>query len=314
MPKRKRNKRGSNSKSGYYGVLKRGNRYSARILIDGKYNHLGNYDTAKQAAKAHDDEAIKLRRPFCSMNYPKTAPVGYKPIQQQLQSNNTVGYRGATKVRGGRFQAQIQNGDKRQCLGTYDTPKEAAVAYDRALLKANKSTTLLNFPDMVHNLDVEPKRTRRKLSSSGYKGVCNTASGKFIARISIGNGKVKSLGTFNTAIQAALAYDQAAIKAGKKSHTLNFPDGLPIKEKEKEKESAKYKRSSSGYKGVGKSGKKFNVDITTKGKRTRLCGFDTAIQAALAYDQAAINAGRKQHTLNFPDGLPIIQKIGIKYV
>ena len=113
MPKRKRNKRGSNSKSGYYGVLKRGNRYSARILIDGKYNHLGNYDTAKQAAKAHDDEAIKLRRPFCSMNYPKTAPVGYTPIQQQLQSNNTVGYRGATKVRGGRFQAQIQNGDMR---------------------------------------------------------------------------------------------------------------------------------------------------------------------------------------------------------
>ena len=29
---------------------------------------------------------------------------------------------------------------------------------------------------------------------------------------------------------AALAYDQAAIKAGKKSHTLNFPDGLPIKQ------------------------------------------------------------------------------------
>lgn len=31
-------------------------------------------------------------------------------------------------------------------------------------------------------------------------------------------------------IQAALAYDQAAIKAGKKKSTLNFPDGLPIKQ------------------------------------------------------------------------------------
>jgi len=32
----------------------------------------------------------------------------------------------------------------------------------------------------------------------------------------------------------ALAYNQAAIKKGNKSHTLNFPDRLPIKEKEKE--------------------------------------------------------------------------------
>ena len=44
------------------------------------------------------------------------------------------------------------------------------------------------------------------------------------------NGKTNSLGAFDTAIAAALAYDQAAIKAGKKSHTLNFPDGLPIKQ------------------------------------------------------------------------------------
>ena len=42
--------------------------------------------------------------------------------------------------------------------------------------------------------------------------------------------KTTYLGTFDTAIQAALAYDQAAIKKGNKSHTLNFPDGLPIKQ------------------------------------------------------------------------------------
>ena len=43
-------------------------------------------------------------------------------------------------------------------------------------------------------------------------------------------GKVKTIGTFGTAIQAALAYDQAAIKGCKKKSTLNFPDGLPIRE------------------------------------------------------------------------------------
>ena len=47
------------------------------------------------------------------------------------------------------------------------------------------------------------------------------------------NGKKKALGTFDTAIAAALAYDQAAIKAGRKSHTLNFPEGEKKQEKQK---------------------------------------------------------------------------------
>ena len=53
---------------------------------------------------------------------------------------------------------------------------------------------------------------------------------KFQAQIYI-DSKTKYIGRkFETAIQAALAYDQAAIKAGKKKSTLNFPDGLPIKQ------------------------------------------------------------------------------------
>ena len=85
---------------------------------------------------------------------------------------------------------------------------------------------------MVHNLDVKPKRKKYKLQSnntSGYKGIRNRTSGRFQVSIRI-NGKTKTIGTFDTAIQAALAYDQAAIKAGKKKSTLNFPDGLPIKQ------------------------------------------------------------------------------------
>ena len=107
----------------------------------------------------------------------------------------------------------------------YVTAKEAAIAYDRAVLKANQSISLLNFPDMVHNLDVEPKRKNRFLSKSGYKGVYKQTNGSFKARIRI-NSKLTSIGTFTTAIQAALVYDQAAIKKGNKKSTLNFPDGL----------------------------------------------------------------------------------------
>ena len=117
------------------------------------------------------------------------------------------------------------------CIGVYETAKEAAIARDRAVLKANISTTLLNFPDMVHNLDVEPKRKKQKVrSTTEYRGVSKIKkSGKFTTRCTV-NGKHQTVGTFDTAIKAALAYDQAAIKKGNKKSTLNFPDGLPIKQ------------------------------------------------------------------------------------
>jgi hypothetical protein len=162
MPKSKRRKR-SNSKSGYIGVTKQpGGKYQAQITVDGKYKYLGSYDTAKQAAKAHDKEAIRLRRPFSTLNYLKQAPVGYTPIQQTLRSTNTVGYRGVSKSGKKKFSASNTIGGKQIQLYGFDTAKEAAIAYDRAVLKSNRSTTLLNFPDMVHNLDVEPKRKKKK--------------------------------------------------------------------------------------------------------------------------------------------------------
>ena len=44
------------------------------------------------------------------------------------------------------------------------------------------------------------------------------------------SGKRERIFGFDTPIAAALGYDQAAIKAGKKKSRLNFPDGLPIKQ------------------------------------------------------------------------------------
>ena len=229
MPKRKYTRR----KSGFHGVYvrpKNKKTFQVQIKVDGKQKNLGSYVTAEQAAKVFDKEAMKLRRPLYKLNFPEKAPFDYTPIQQPLRSTNTVGYRGVTKS-GKKFQAYIYIDGKQQALGTYHTAKEAAIVCDRAVLNANKCTSLLNFPDMVHNLDVEPKRKKYKRSSTGYRGVRKVPSGRFGTQCTI-NGKNTSIGTSDTAIQAALAYDQAAIKAGRKSHTLNFPDGLPIKEKE----------------------------------------------------------------------------------
>ena len=164
MPKSTR-KRRSKSKTGYFGVVKQlnGGKYQAYISIGkGKKKYIGSsYKTAKQAAQAHDKEAIKLRRPFSKLNFPEKTPDGYTPRQQALVSRNTVGYRGVSK-RGKNYHAQTKIGGKTTGLGNYDTAKEAAIAYDRAVLKANKCTSLLNFPDMVHNLDVESKKSNNE--------------------------------------------------------------------------------------------------------------------------------------------------------
>ena len=109
MPKSKRTRR-SKSISGYFGVKKiSSGKYQADIHINGKHKYIGAYDTAKEASKVYDKEAIKLRKPLCSLNYPTKAPVGYTPFQQPLYSNNTVGYRGVRKTYG-KYQARIRVG------------------------------------------------------------------------------------------------------------------------------------------------------------------------------------------------------------
>ena len=146
MPKSKRGRR-SLSNSGFIGVGKNadGLKYMARIYINCKAKIIGSYDTAKQAAKAHDKAAIKLRRPLAKLNYPNNAPVGYTPIQKAVYSNNTVGYKGVY-IHRKKFLAQIRIDGKTTHIGTYDTAQEAAVAYDHAVLNNNLSPSLLNFP------------------------------------------------------------------------------------------------------------------------------------------------------------------------
>ena len=205
MPKSKRKRRSNTNSTGSTGVNKTSSsRYSARIKIDGKYKYLGSYDTPKQAGKAYDKEAIRLGRPFAKLNYPKEAPADYTPIQQKLLARNTVGYRGVSKNQK-KFAAGIYIDKKKAHLGNFCTAKEAAIAYDRAVLKSNQSTTLLNFPDMVHNLDIEPKRKKYKHSSNGYPSI----SRELKARMNT-TSKTTTTGTFESAVEALLTINTSS--------------------------------------------------------------------------------------------------------
>lgn len=48
------------SESGHKGVHQHGNRYRAHIKMDGKFHHIGVYDTLDEAAQAHQDAWDKL--------------------------------------------------------------------------------------------------------------------------------------------------------------------------------------------------------------------------------------------------------------
>jgi hypothetical protein len=72
--------------------------------------------------------------------------------KKRLHSKNTsAGYRGVRKNGKSKmsFQAQIQIDNKLKYLGTgtHETPKEAALAFDRAVVKHKLSSSKLNYPD-----------------------------------------------------------------------------------------------------------------------------------------------------------------------
>lgn len=190
------------------------------------------FDTAKEAAVAYDLAALKAGRPRSSFKFPGRVPKIYKPKKKKLTSRNTIGFRGVFK-RGNRFMVQIQINGKKQYIGIFDTPEEAAIAYDLAAIKAERPTSDLNFPEMIH-IKLEPGKKKRKLSrshnKSGFNGVSKSRK-KFTANIRI-DGKINYLGTFTTASSAAVAYDNAVLKHGLPESKLNYPDGVPDEEQE----------------------------------------------------------------------------------
>ena len=159
--------------------------------------------------------------------------------KRKLSSRNTTGYTGVSKNRK-RFQAKIRIDGNRKSLGTYDTPKEAALAYDRAVVQHKLSSSKLNYPDglPIDDEDYEelmnPKKKRRLASTntSGYIGVFKNGK-RFRARIRI-DRKQKYLGTYDTPKEAALAYDRAVVQHKLSSSKLNFPNDYTTSSEDEE--------------------------------------------------------------------------------
>ena len=233
MPKRKRKfNDGTKKEKKYKGVTKtKSGRFQARIRIDGKLQKVGMFDTAKKAARAYDHAVMQAGRPPTKLNYQDKVPMDYKPKMKKLRSDNTIGYRGVSKI-GNRFRAAIKINGRNHHIGMFGTTKEAAVAYDLAAIQAKRPRSDLNFP-FLHDGEIEiPKIKKRKLmrctNTTGFNGVSKQGK-KFRARIRI-DGKLKYLGVFTRARDAAMAYDKAIVKYHQPRTKFNFPDGMPLED------------------------------------------------------------------------------------
>ncbi|KAL6556229.1 hypothetical protein OROGR_005517 [Orobanche gracilis] len=164
-----------------------------------------------------------------------------QPTEEQGGNNSATTskkkYVGVWKKLSG-YAAAIQNNGKREWLGSFKSPEEAALAYDQAAIRYRGPQTGLNFPqvpiasqtnfgDNNHPIDDTVSLTHKrgkKEATSIYVGVRRRKWEDAYA-VEIGHkGKKKWIGTFKTEEEAAVAYDEAALRLRGPKAKLNFPD------------------------------------------------------------------------------------------
>jgi len=293
--------------SGYKGVVqdKSSGRWRAKIKANGVVRHLGIYDTAEEAAVAYNWAARELYGEGAILN---NVLMGDRPpvrrtkseAHQRTRIRSAAGYKGVVQDKtSGRWRAKIKANGVEHRLGTYNTAEEAAAAYNWAARELYGEGVALNDVQMgqqppARRILSEIHQHKPTRSVSGYKGVVqDKSSGAWQAKIKA-NGVLRFLGLYDTAEEAAAAYNWAARELYGEGASLNdvpMDDRPPVRRTQSLSQQRRRARDSyiSGYKGVyqDRSSGRWRAQISVKGAKRYLGMYTTAEEAAAAYNRAA---------------------------
>ena len=309
--------------SKYSGVTfkKETNKWHARIVVDGKKQCIGYYDTEEEAAVDYARAVFKYK----GGAHQQTLLVDLTGVPPQSPIPKSSGRirEGASKYTGvtfhkqmNKWMAQIMINGKTICIGFYENEEEAAVDYARVLCKYKgqdaldkarvvQNTFIVDLADVPPQLPIPKSAGQIKDGTSKYAGVYfNKLMNKWKAQIRI-DGKDQFIGIYENEEEAAVDYARAVFKyrgpetleklfkhnkrrvhQKQKSLVLDLSDVPP--QPPIPKRAGQIKEGASKYSGVSfnKQMNKWRARICIEGKHRYVGSYENEEEAAVDYARA----------------------------